>query len=147
MKMDLNNMKFIFILFLMASCATRPKKSELKAAWLGKDISTLERHRYFSTLPNEKKELSDQELLINIPEHRYRATGGQTCFGSGFGWGYYSRFGLGANTCSPQQYEQDNCTHQFTIQKNKIINYVLVGDLCPLDCKYLPNSKCPKKNN
>lgn len=139
-------MKIILILLLLVSCSSRPKKSDLKSAWIGQNLITLEKHSYFSTLPTEKKELSSQETLVNIQEQRYRATGGQTCFGSGMGWGYYSRFGVGASACSPQQYSQDNCTHQFTVQKGKITNYELVGNNCSLECKHMPSQKCPRKN-
>lgn len=137
-------MKVFLLLFFITSCASAPKKAEVKTAWLGKDLTILERHKYFSTLNSTKKTISDSEVLVNIQEHRFRATGGRTCFGTGVGWGYYSRFGINTSTCSPQEYTQDDCVHQFTLIKNKITNYSLVGKNCSLECRHLPSGKCKK---
>lgn len=135
-------MKNLALLLILASCASVPKREELSASWQGKSEQTLEKNKFYSTLPLKKDSLSTGEVRFNYLEHRIRATGGQTCFGTGYGFGYYNRFGINTSACSPQEYAEDNCAHQFLIKGGKIVSYDLIGDECQTRCEMLPEEKC-----
>lgn len=137
-------MKILLMLLFISACASTPKKEDLSKAWKGQDVSKLDKHKFYSTLPVSQKALDNNEVRYNYIEKKITATGSRTCFGTGFGMGGYRRsgMGVGASSCSPQEYREDNCTHQFIVQNGRISEYDLLGDNCFTECNMMPKGKC-----
>lgn len=107
-----------------------------KMAWRAQPVIELERHPFFSTVPVEKKLLSDGSELwdyTNCGTDPVR-TNCQTT---------ESVYGNGSNTnCRSTGGGTSCCHHQFVVRASMVEEYRPVGGACYTGCERRPGARC-----
>ena len=137
----------LFICLLIAGCQTKTVRQTDLNSWTNHSVRELDHHPLFSTYPREKRDINEVEYILNFTEKKLIPVGHVSCFGlsSGIGFGGFG-IGSGTSTCSNQQYIEDNCVHQFTIQNDVVVEYRVLGkNNCFTTCANTPRPEQFKK--
>lgn len=129
-------------LFLIGCQSAKIRPDDLNS-WKGKSQVDVERHPFFSTLVRDKRDITEDEVIINFTEFKKTVSspsGLNTCFGGSYMTN--SNFGLGSSFCSNQRtLTQHNCVHQFKIRDGIVESYTVVGELCSTTCNNRPSKE------
>ncbi len=106
-----------------------------RAAWKAQPVIELERHPFFSTVPLEKKPLSDGSEIwdyTNCGTDPVRTN----CATNPNGYG-----GVATN-CRSTGGGTSCCHHQFVVRASMVEEYRPVGDDCYTGCERRPGARC-----
>lgn len=130
----------LLIAYILLSCQTRSVRNEDLNSWINHSESELVTHPFFKDLTITYKELSQDEKILTLIEHKTRYQSPHNCF-IGAGLGYDSMIGLKTHFCNEHEAIPENCNHRFVIKSGKILSYNIIGVNCRTSCLKQPNPK------
>lgn len=134
--------KYLLMLLLICGCSNKIVRQEDLNSWEKRNVIELEKHNLYSSLQRDKRELPNGQYLLIYTEKRLIAETSPGCFGSSIGSfpGNGTGYSFGTSMCGDKKITEDNCVHQFVIEKNLIISYRVFGENCYTTCKNQPES-------